>query len=119
MEPLTKTFEIVRGELVRTVVPRRGRPYVQRCDRASFEDVVRTVEDRGDDGITTNELWEALPDVPCSRVSVAFDFLKERGCVVVEGRRSYAASGALFEDALCEWHALTDVGRNPVDSEPN
>lgn len=81
MRYLTKTFEIVRGELVSTVVPRRGKPYVQRCDRETFEEVVRTIEERGEDGITTNELWEALPDVPCSRVSVALDFLKERGCL--------------------------------------
>lgn len=101
MRYLAKTFEIIRKELVRSVIPWRGKPYVQRCDRASFEEVVRTIEGRGEDGITTNELWESLPDVPCSRVSVAFDFLKERGCVVVEGRRSFVASGALYEDALC------------------
>jgi len=80
--------------------------------------VIRTIEERGDDGITTNELCEALPDVPCSRVSVALDFLKERGCVV-EGRRSVGRSGVLFEDALCEWHALAELGNNPAHSKPS
>jgi len=111
MEPIAKTFEIVRGELVRNVVPRRGKPYEQRCDLESFTVVARLIDERGSRGLTTNEMWEALPDVPRTRASVVLDFLKERGVIHIEGRRCYPASTAPFEDALCEWHALDHQSR--------
>lgn len=109
-EPITKAFHIWHGVLTRTVVPRRGKPYVQRCDLESFAEVAYLIEDlvghRDDSSLTTDLMWEKLPDVPRTRASVALDFLKERGIVRVEGRRCYPASTVPFEDALCEWHAL-------------
>jgi hypothetical protein len=109
-KPIAKLFHIRHGVLVRTVVPRRGKPYVQRCDLESFAEVAYLIDDlvgeRDDRSLTTPKMWENLPNVPHTQASVALDFLKERGVVRVEGRRSYPASNVPFEDALCEWHAL-------------
>lgn len=105
-EPTTKTFAMRHGVLVRTVVPRRGEPYVQRCDLETFTAVAYLIDERAGRGLTTQEMWDGLPDAPCTQVSVALDFLKERGCVAVECRRCYPASNFFYEDALTEWHAL-------------
>ncbi|MCC7388312.1 MAG: hypothetical protein IT431_06050, partial [Phycisphaerales bacterium] len=43
-----------------------------------------------------------------SQVATALAFLKERGCVVTEGRRSYAPGPGVFEDAMTEYHALRE-----------
>jgi hypothetical protein len=50
-------------------------------------------------------LWERL-DVRSAQATVALEFLKDRGCVEVARRWCWPASGFVFEDALCEWHAL-------------
>jgi len=63
-------------------------------------------EARREEGVTTNELWSTLPDLPCTQISIALAFLKGRGCVETSGRRSYAASTTLCEDALTEFHYL-------------
>jgi len=109
-EPIVKSFHMRHGVLVRTVLPRRGKPYVQRCDLESFAAVAYLIDDlvgeRADRSLTTNQMWENLPNVPRTRASVALDFLKECGVVRVEGRHCYPASAVPFEDALCEWHAL-------------
>ncbi|MCC7387509.1 MAG: hypothetical protein IT431_01945, partial [Phycisphaerales bacterium] len=44
-----------------------------------------------------------------SQVATALAFLKERGCVVTEGRRSYAPGPGVFEDAMTEYHALREA----------
>ena len=105
-EPVSKTFELRYGVLVRTVVPARGKPYVHRCDLESFTGIAYWIDAVRDGGFTSNDLWEGLPDVASTRASVALDFLKERGVVRIEGRRCFAASTVTFEDAMCEWHAL-------------
>lgn len=112
-EPIAKTFEMRHGVLVRTVVPRRGQPYVHRCDLESFTEVARWLDERGDSGLTITDLWNELPDVASTRASVALDFLKERGVVQVEGRRCYPASTVTFEEAMCEWHVLDYADRGP------
>jgi hypothetical protein len=86
-----------------------GRSYSHRCTLDVLEQVAHLVESRRDTGVTTNELWEALPDLACTQVSVALEFLKDRGCVSVEGRRSYAASATLTEDVLTEFHYLAHL----------
>jgi hypothetical protein len=94
----SKTFRVSAGHLVRTVKLKDGRSYTQ--------EVTWCLEEHADHGATTGTLWEALPDVPCTQISVALDFLKERGCVRTEFRRCFPASGFLFEDAMVEYHAL-------------
>ncbi len=61
-------------------------------------------------------LWNELDDVPCTQATVALEFLKERGCVEVERRRCWPTSGCLFEDALCEWHALVQQCETETES---
>ena len=102
----SKTFRVSAGHLVGTVEFKDGRSYTQRCSLEAYKDVAWANEEHANEGVTTATLWEALPDVPCTQISVALDFLKERGCVRTEFRRSFPASGCLFEDALVEYHAL-------------
>src|SRR5690349_12632914 len=90
----------------RAPVRRFGGRDEQRCDLESFTEVARLIDERGSRGLTTNEMWESLPEVPQTRASVALDFLKERGVICIEGRRCYPTSTAPFEYALSEWHAL-------------
>jgi hypothetical protein len=99
-------WEVERGKLVRHVELRDGRTYTHRCDLAALKEVCRYVEEHAKDGVTTGELWDALPDQPATQLSVALEFLKERGCVVTRGRRNHPASGFLYEDAMIEFHAL-------------
>ncbi len=99
-------FRMVHGVLVRTVKRPDGRSYQHSCHLESFAGVARFIEEHATGGVTTNELWDQLDDVPCTQATVALEFLKDRGCVDVERRRCFPISGCFFEDALCEWHAL-------------
>jgi hypothetical protein len=99
-------FEVHRGCLVRHVRLKDGRAYSHRCTLDVLEQVAHHVEGRGEAGVTTSELWEALPDLACTQIAVALEFLKDRGCVNVEARRSYPASTTLYEDAMTEFHFL-------------
>src|SRR5262245_54785034 len=102
----TVRFEVERGRLVRHVSRADGRGHVQRAALAAIQEACWWIEARAKDGATTNELWEAFPDLPAPQLSVALAFLKERGCVVTRCRRNYPASICLFEDAMIEYHAL-------------
>jgi len=102
-------FAVRRGRLLRQVRLKDGRTYTQHCTLEVFEAVAQLVEARREDGVTTNELWSALPDLPCTQISIALAFLKDRGCVETSGRRSHAASATLYEDALMEFHYLVHV----------
>lgn len=99
-------FEVERGRLVRHVTRPDGRGYTQRATLAVLEEVCWFLEARPQDGATTTELWAALPELPATQISVALDFLKERGCVVTHCRRNYPASNFLIEGAMIEYHAL-------------
>jgi hypothetical protein len=104
-------FAVRHGRLVRHVRLRDGRGYTQQCTREVLEQVAWFVEARGEAGVTTPELWAALPELPCTQISIALAFLKDRGCVETSGRRSYAASATVYEDALTEFHYLAHVAR--------
>jgi hypothetical protein len=104
-------FAVRYGRLVRHVRLRDGRGYTQHCTREVLEQVAWLVEARGERGVTTPELWDVLPEWPCTQISVALAFLKDRGCVETSGRRSYAASATVYEDALTEFHYLAHVAR--------
>jgi hypothetical protein len=104
-------FAVRHGRLVRHVRFRDGRGYTQQCTGAVLEQVAWLVEARGEAGVTTPELWDALPELPCTQISIALAFLKEQGCVETSGRRSYAASATVYEDALTEFHYLAHVAR--------
>ena len=103
-----ETFSVDRaGALCRSVVPRRGRPYVHRCEPASLETVAHAIDEALGKGVTLEEV-AAAEGLPHTQVAVALAFLKERGCVAVEGRRSYAAGGCAHLDAMTEYHALRE-----------
>lgn len=104
----TNHYEVRDGGLVRRVVPGRGRPYVHRCTREAFTALAAHLDGRSAP-ITIDALHQELA-LPHTQVAVAIAFLKERGCLVVERRRSYPASRFFFEDAMCEYHALEHLG---------
>ena len=78
-----------------------SRDYTHRCTIDSFKEIAHTIDETAS-GATLEELVEQT-NLPFSQVSTALSFLKERGCVVTRGRRSYAASEAVFEDAMIEY----------------
>lgn len=83
-----------------------GKGYVHRAELDVIKEVCWFVEERGDDGVTTGELWDALPQFAATQISVALDFLKDVGCIENRGRRSYPCSPCVFEDAMIVFHAL-------------
>ncbi len=101
-------FDVVEDHLVRRVVFRDGRSYTHRCTRAMFKTVARAIEERAAEGVTLDPLAEAL-DAPSTQVNVALEFMKQRGCVVTRGRRSFPASNCMFEDAMIEYCYLADL----------
>lgn len=105
----TETFHIDRkGMLVRSVVPTRGEPYEHRCRPETYEALAHAIDEAADRGCTIEEL-AASEGVPMTQVAVAIAFLKERGCISVEGRRSYPATGSVHLDAMVEFHALREA----------
>jgi hypothetical protein len=102
----TIRWEIERGHLVRHVQRADGRAYTHRCELPALQEVCWYVEEHTKDGVTTGELWDAMPDWPATQLSVALEFLKERGVVETHRRRNYPASGTVFEDAMTEFYSL-------------
>lgn len=91
-----------------------GRSYTHRCTRDVYREVAFAIEEAAGqfgpgapDGVTMEEIARAI-NAPYTQVNVALEFMKERGCVTVHGRRSYPASKALYEDAMCEFMFLAE-----------
>ena len=102
-------FEVIDGDLVRTV-PFPDRPgYVHRYRREAFEEVAHVIDERGHEGFTLVTLAEAT-GLPSTQVNVALEFLKQRGCVETRLRRNHPASTVLFEGAMIEYCALAEGG---------
>ena len=104
------TFEL--GHLVRTVTTRDGGTYTHRCALDAYQAVAWFIVEHAGQGVTTNMLWEAAPEIPCTQASVAVAFMKERGCLAVRMRRMFPAAEFFYEDALIEWHALAHHAAN-------
>ncbi len=100
------SFAVSHGRLVRQVRLQDGRGYTQHCTLDVLTQVAGLLEQCRQTGITTNELWEALPELPCTQISIALAFLKDRGGVETTARRNYPASTTLVEDVLTEFHYL-------------
>lgn len=108
MMQLDETFSIEDGVLIRSVIPKRGTPYVHTCTLDVYKDIAWAINELGGRSFTGDALRDAA-DAPHTQAFVALAFLKERGCVVqVHGRRHAAASGTVYEDAMIEWHALRE-----------
>ena len=111
----TIRYAATAGYLTRRVARAEGRGgYAHRCPLAAFEAVAAAVADlpaTGGDGTTLDRLADAL-GLPWTRVNVALEFLKARGVAEVRfGRKTHPASACAFEDAMCEFHALRESGR--------
>jgi hypothetical protein len=83
------------------------RNYLHRCSREIFREVAYTIEEQAAGGTTLEELVATM-DAPYTQVNVALAFMKERGCVEVRRRRTFPASGWLYEDAMTEFMALAE-----------
>ena len=102
-----ETFRIDRnGMLVRSVVPRRGKPYEHRCPLDTLKAVSHRFDEHGE-GDTVETIAEAI-DAPITQVATALAFLLDRGIVTVEHRRNYPASIDVYLDAMIEYHALRE-----------
>lgn len=101
------TFQVIDDRLVRTVTLPNGRTYTHRCTRDVYREVAYAIEERAADGVTMEIVADAI-DAPYTQVNVAMEFMKERGCVEVRHRRTYATSGCLYEDAMIEFMYLAE-----------
>jgi len=100
---------------VRSVVSRRGKPYVHRCTAAAFEAVALAVGEAA--ALFTLEDLAAATGLPFTQVNVAFAFLKERGVVAPAGYKRHKAAGGgggAHLDAMTEYHALREKGPEPA-----
>ena len=103
-----ESFEVDRaGNLVRKVVPKRGKPYQHICTLACYEAVSHAAEEIGEAGFVLDDL-AARADVPFTQAAVALAFFKERGCVITERKRNYPAGPGLHADAMLEYWALRE-----------
>jgi hypothetical protein len=103
-----ETFSVVEKVLIRSVVPRRGKPYQHTCDRDVFENVAHAIDERSGGSFTYEEIRAAV-GAPFTQVATAIAFLKERGCIVDSIRkRSVGATSDVHCDAKIEWHALRE-----------
>jgi hypothetical protein len=101
-------FDVVDDHLVRTVTLPSGRTYTHRCTRDIFREVAYAIEERAGGGVTMEIVADAI-DAPYTQVNVAMEFMKERGSVEVRHRRTYPASGFLYEDAMIEFMYLAEA----------
>ena len=102
------------GNLVRSVMPKRGKPYEHKCRKESFEEVAYTADEIAAEGgsIKLDDLVRRT-DLPSTQVNVALTFMLERGCLITENRMHYPATGnqkpgQVSLDAITEYHALAE-----------
>ena len=109
------------GNLVRSVVPKRGKPYEHRCSKESFEDAAYAADEIGGGGITVDKLAQRT-GLPSTQIAVALAFMKERGCLITEHRINYPAPGnqrpgQVALDATIEYYALAEG--SPGSKQPD
>jgi len=110
MSERDESFSVVEKVLIRSVVPRRGKPYQHTCDQEVFENVCHAIDELAGRSFTGEEIREEL-QAPFTQVATAIAFLKERGCIVDSIRkRSVGATSDVHCDAMIEWHALREKG---------
>jgi hypothetical protein len=104
-----ETFSITENVLVRSVVPKRGKPYDHTCDLDIYEAVAHTIDELEGATFTYEEIRQKV-DGPFTQVAVAIAFLRERGLIEpAQRRRSVAASkDDVYLGAMIEWHALRE-----------
>lgn len=65
--PISETFAVEQGSLVRRVVPKRGKPYEHRCTLATFTEVAHRIDEAGEHG--TNPRMKARAGVATAGTS--------------------------------------------------
>lgn len=111
------------GNLVRSVVPKRGKPYEHKCRKESFEEVAYTADEMAAEGMPIKlEDLVSRTDLPSTQVNVALAFMLERGCLVTENRMHYPATGnqkpgQVALDAITEYYALAEG--SPGSQQPD
>jgi len=104
-----ETFRIDHdGCLVRSIVPKRGRPYEHRCTKHAFERIALRFDEPAE-GHTVESLAQD-EDVPITQAATALAFLIERGLVETSARRNHPATIDVHLDAMTEYHALREKG---------
>jgi hypothetical protein len=109
------TFAVEENFLVVHATSKRtGQPYRHACPGTDFVTIATEIDAAGPDGISREDL-HAKTGIPWTRIQVALLFLNERGCINRQGRRGrlYArSSNFMFEDAMIEYHALRELGKD-------
>lgn len=120
--PREEVFHVKRdGRLAVTRLPRtrttreRG-PYTHHATLQALDAVAWAIEEAGEAGVTTNELWDAIPDIPTTQISVALAFLVDRGVAEREGRRNRPTTDDTTLEARLEYHALEHEGSQEITS---
>jgi hypothetical protein len=103
------TFWRERDYLHRTVARDDGKHYAHTCTMKVYQEVAHTLEE-STEPTTLLEIAQRR-ELLFTQVNVALEFLKERGLIEIVRRRSQIASKTFFEDAMCEFHALTDADK--------
>lgn len=103
----TSTFHIdTEGAIVRSVIPRRGRPYEHRCAIEAFIAICHRFDEHG--AGDTVETLAAATQIPVTQAATALAFLLERGIVTTERRKNYPATIDVHLDGMTEYHALRE-----------
>jgi hypothetical protein len=103
------TFEVRHNQLVRHIRLGDGREYTHACTLAVYMQVAWHVYERAAAGVSTGELWKALPALPYTQINVALAILAERGCLARTGKRSYPLSPTVYEDAVEHFYRLAEA----------
>lgn len=93
--------------LLRYVTPRRGRPYIHSCDKATFEEVLHRCGEL-ECGITiASVVRRPGGELAFSAVATALAFLYDRGILGDERGRTMAIGvDDVYLDGMTEFHAL-------------
>lgn len=102
---IDETFSVDKRQLVRHVVPKRGKPYEHRCSEASLIEVAHRIDEFDGAPFVLTDLNRS-DSLPWTQVAVAVAFLKERGCIrPVRRWKHVSACGDLFLHAMTEFNA--------------
>lgn len=107
--PRIDSFRVDHDRLIRSVVPRRGKPYEHAGPLDAFREILWAGEDLACGGFTIEEIADHV-DLPMTQVAIAIGFLDERGSVEKRHRRNFPTSNLLFEDGMIEFMALKEKG---------
>ena len=103
---LDETFELDGDAMIRSVIPKRGRPYEHVCWLPSYQEVLHTIDEQLGEPFVYESIV-SITELPNTQVAVAIAFLKERSVIIpARFRQSRAAGSHIYLDGMCEWTAL-------------